>query len=233
MCHRRRRSRTRWRSFVHRARSGLRNNHPRGRRLRRRSDRWSCRTRNNCRRSWRRGRCGRNNRRGCRSSWRYHRSGRRCWRCGWTRRWCNGRSCNRSGRSRRFLDDGRHYHRTRRRRNYWCRNWSRRRHWCSRFRCRRRHNCRLRRDRRGHGPQWRRSRSFLLLRNGSQHISRSRDVRQINLGLDFFFAAQGTCRARRGRLRFGRAADVGPHFFRFVLLQRTGMGLLLRHTDER
>ena len=75
--------------------------------------------------------------------------------------------------------------------------------------------------------------SFLLLRNRLQHISGPGDVRQIDLGLDFFFAAQWARRARRRRLRFGRAADVGPYFFSFMLLERTGMGLLLRHPDER
>jgi hypothetical protein len=58
-------------------------------------------------------------------------------------------------------------------------------------------------------------------------------MRQIDLGLDFFFAAQRTRRAGRRRLRFGRAAEVDPHFFGFMLLERTGMGLLLRHSDER
>jgi hypothetical protein len=58
-------------------------------------------------------------------------------------------------------------------------------------------------------------------------------VRQVDLGLDFFFAAQ-KARGLGGRRRpFRPAAEVGPHFFRFVLLQRTGMGFLLRHTDER
>jgi hypothetical protein len=36
----------------------------------------------------------------------------------------------------------------------------------------------------------RRRHSFLALRNRLQHISGSRDVRQINFGLDFFFAAK-------------------------------------------
>jgi hypothetical protein len=57
-------------------------------------------------------------------------------------------------------------------------------------------------------------------------------VRQIDLGLDFFFAAQWARGTGGRRLRFGRAADVGSHFFRFMLLERTGMGLLLRHPDD-
>ena len=58
-------------------------------------------------------------------------------------------------------------------------------------------------------------------------------MRQINLGLDFFVAARRTCGARRGTLRFSRAADIGPHFFCFVLLQRTGMRFFLGHPDMR
>ena len=58
-------------------------------------------------------------------------------------------------------------------------------------------------------------------------------MRQINLGLDFFFAAQGAGRAGRRRLRFSRAADVGPYFFRFVLFQRAGMRFFLGDSDKR
>jgi hypothetical protein len=38
---------------------------------------------------------------------------------------------------------------------------------------------------------------FLLLRNCTQHVSWARDVREVDLGLDFFFAVSGT----RSRLR--------------------------------
>jgi len=69
------------------------------------------------------------------------------------------------------------------------------------------------------------------LRDGFQHIAGPGDVRQIDLGLDFFFAAQWARGPGRRRLRFGRAADVRPHFFRFMLFDRTGMRLLLRHPD--
>jgi hypothetical protein len=44
-------------------------------------------------------------------------------------------------------------------------------------------------------------------------------MRQINLCFDFFFTAKRTRGARRRRLRFSRAADVGPHFFCFMLFQ--------------
>jgi hypothetical protein len=71
------------------------------------------------------------------------------------------------------------------------------------------------------------------LRNRAQHIAWAGDVRQVDLGLDFFFAAQRTCGASRRRLRFGRAADVGPYLLCFVLFQRTGVRLFLGHSDER
>jgi hypothetical protein len=58
-------------------------------------------------------------------------------------------------------------------------------------------------------------------------------VRQIDLGLDFFFAANRARGPGRRRLRFGRAAEVHSHFFRFMLFERTGMGLLLSHPDQR
>jgi hypothetical protein len=44
-------------------------------------------------------------------------------------------------------------------------------------------------------------------------------MREVDLGLDFFFAAQGARRFCRLRRRIGRAAQMGPHFFGFVLLK--------------
>jgi hypothetical protein len=58
-------------------------------------------------------------------------------------------------------------------------------------------------------------------------------VRQIDLGFDFLFAAQWARGLSSRSLRFGGAADVGSHFFRFMLLERTGMGLLLGHPNVR
>jgi hypothetical protein len=49
---------------------------------------------------------------------------------------------------------------------------------------------RRRRDRRCRTRHHRRRSRFLLLRDRSQHISRTGNVRQINLGFDFFFAAK-------------------------------------------
>ena len=216
------RRRTRRRSFVYRPGTGLRNDHARRGRLRRRSNNWrrgSNRTRHSRSRRRRSGsRYCRRRGRGRRNHGRRRRRG--TWRCS-----------NRSGRRShcRLLNSGRSNNRTRRRNHgrYSCR---RRCRWNSRSRNGRRSHYRLGHDGRRNG----RSRSrFFLLGNCFQYISGAGDVRQIDLGLDFIFTAQGTRGARRGRLRFGRAADVGSDFFRFMLLQRTGMRLLLRHSDER
>jgi hypothetical protein len=71
------------------------------------------------------------------------------------------------------------------------------------------------------------------LSDGFKHIARPGDVRQIDLGLNFFFAAQRARGPGGRRLRFRRAADMGPDFFCLMLLERAGMGLLLRHPDDR
>ena len=234
----RRRSRTRRWCLVNRPWPGLRNNHARGgwlgcggnrrsrqtRRTRRRrcghggnSHRRRCRSMRNC--DWGLRWCRRHRTHG----WRCHRGGN--WRNG-RRNGCSrflGRRCNNRRTRNRSRRDGRSHRRGRRRR-------------CSRRRLsRRRYHNRPRRNwrycwARGKGRD---RRSFLLLSNRLQHIARTRDVRQINLGPDFFFAAQGARGTRRRGLCFRRAADVGPHFFCFMLFQRTGMGLLLRHPDER
>jgi hypothetical protein len=60
-----------------------------------------------------------------------------------------------------------------------------------------------------------------------QYISRLGDVREVDLCLDFIGIAAGTPRARRRGLCLGSSAEVGPHFFRFVLLNRTGVRLFL------
>ena len=106
-------------------------------------------------------------------------------------------------------------------------------------RCRR--NDRLRNRRSNHWPRHdgqggrpgRRRNYFLLLRNRFENIPRTGDVRQIYLGLDLFFAAQrpGCFGSRRGRA--GRAPDMRPHLLRFMLLERTGVCLLLGHSHER
>jgi len=58
-------------------------------------------------------------------------------------------------------------------------------------------------------------------------------VRQINLGLDFFFAASRAGRPASRRMAFRRTAEVGSHLLRFVVFQRTGMCLFFSHSDLR
>ncbi len=74
---------------------------------------------------------------------------------------------------------------------------------------------------------------FFLLRNCLKNISRPGNVGKVNLGLDFFFAAGRSCRLRGRRLRLCSSTEVGPHLFRLVLFERTGVRLLLRHSDQR
>jgi hypothetical protein len=117
--------------------------------------------------------------------------------------------------------------------------------WWRRGNCRRlgrRHNSRLGGSgRRRNCGRWawhysgrlqgRRNRLFLL-RNCLKDISRPGNIRKVNLGLDFFFAAGCPCRLRGRRLRLCGSMEVGPHLFRLVLFERTGVRLLLRHSDQ-
>jgi hypothetical protein len=58
-------------------------------------------------------------------------------------------------------------------------------------------------------------------------------VGEVNLGFDFFFAAQWARGLGRMRRRFGQAAEMTPHLFRFVLFERTGVRLLFGHSGKR
>jgi hypothetical protein len=59
----------------------------------------------------------------------------------------------------------------------------------------------------------------LLLSNGAQHVTRPRDMREVDLGLDFFFAVNGARRRPRRTGRYlGAAAEMFPHQFRFEIL---------------
>jgi hypothetical protein len=203
------RDRTRRRSFIYRTRSGLRNNHAR---------RWRPRRSCNRRRNWTRWRNSR--RRSCRrGDWRD-----RCW--GWRRdhgrrRHWRTRGCNhwRRRRSRRNcgpLNHGRYHSGTNRRRwrNNGRRGWRNNR----RRRLRRRSDHGSGHDWRRWYEPWRRRNRFLLLCDGSQNIARPGDVRQIDFGLNFFFATQNARGFVIGGLRLGRAADICAHLFRLVIL---------------
>ncbi len=68
-----------------------------------------------------------------------------------------------------------------------------------------------------------------LLLNGAQHVSRAGDVREVDLGFDFFFAVGGTRSSPCGTWhRVGAAAEVLSHQVRFVIFQGTGVRFLLR-----
>jgi len=208
-----------WRGFVYRTRPGLRHNHARGRR-RRRGSHGRC---NHARRDvWRRGRHGwRRRRRNGRRWWWRRRTNGGCW---WShRRRCGSRRSGGLLRWRRDCGFRRNCRGNRRR-------WSGPRGgWCSRCGFRRdgrTWNCRAR------GRGMRRC-PFFLLQYGFEYVSRMGDVRQIDFGLDFFFASQRSVVLGRVCRRFGQAAEMGPHLFRFVLFERTGMRLFLGHSDER
>jgi len=59
----------------------------------------------------------------------------------------------------------------------------------------------------------------LLLGNRAQHVAGARDMREVDFGLDFFFAVGGA-RGRLGRTgrHIGAAAEMPSHQFRFVVL---------------
>ena len=246
------RSRPRWRSrhrqrrLVYRARARLRHDHSRRRRDRSRGLR-GCRSlylrsatsrRRLCR--WRRT-AGRRGGRRSRNSWRNRDRG-----------WCSGRTCRGSrwgcggwGRGnfgwnhdhrRRAISSSyrsrRHQLRGRRcRRGSFARGLRRRglpRHWSRRGSClcfhRRRSSRRL-----GCRTRRRMLSGFLLLGDGAQHISGPRNMREVDLGLNLVFAASSPRGLRRTRRRrFGSAAEMFPHQFRFVIFQGTGVRLLLR-----
>jgi hypothetical protein len=75
-------------------------------------------------------------------------------------------------------------------------------------------------------------RRLFLLRDGTQHVARTRNVRQVDLGLEFIFAVNGrpgwSCGSRTS---FSVGTETLAHQFGFVLFQRTGMRLLLRNAD--
>jgi hypothetical protein len=60
----------------------------------------------------------------------------------------------------------------------------------------------------------------LLLRNGTQHVTRSRDMREVDLSLNLFFTVRGARgRSRRTRCRIRAAAEMFSHQVRFVIFQ--------------
>jgi hypothetical protein len=146
-----------------------------------------------------------------------------------SRRCCARSSRRRSGRGRRHGNFGRNYNNRRRTvsRSHRSRRHHPRRRRSGRFTHRlrwhffRRSFCPgLDRRRRLDGRTRSGGLNHCLLLDGAQHVARPRDMRKIDLGLNFFFAVSG---ARRGPRRTGRyigaAAEMFPHQFRFVVLE--------------
>ena len=151
----------------------------------------------------------------------------RCGRGGW----CDGNLGRNDDHRRRPISGSyrsRRHHSGRRRRrrvNHWL-GWHCLRRPCLRFYRRllnRRLDCRARRGMLGYS---------LLLRDGAQHVSGPRNIRQVNFGLDSFVAMGGARSLRRTRRSLGAAAEMLSHQFRFVIFQRTGVRFLLRNTHR-
>jgi hypothetical protein len=208
------------RGLVHRPRPGLWNDH--ARRGRRSGSRWTRRNRSTWRSSARRYHW-----RGCRRRCLYRRRGRR----GTHRHRRRNHGCRcrrrRNHRSRRRnRSSWRRGHRSCRRRSDGLQD--RRRDYCGSLCWSMRHR-RCRRTRR----HWRRY-SFLLLSDCPQHIPGTGNVRQIDLGLDLFFAAtRARTRLAGCRRTLRRGAEVYAYLLRFVLFQRTGVRFLFSHSDQR
>ncbi len=162
------------------------------------------------------------------------RSANRSRRCAGSRR--SGRSCRRLGRSddhcrRARLRDGCGRHELRRgslgrgfsRHGWLCRCWSRGSFWfCCQWWSGRR--------RLGDGTSWGWRGCFCLLLYGSQHISRTGDIRQVDLGLDLVFGA-GARGFRGSRRLFGMSAEILADQYCLVLLDRAGVRLLFGNSD--
>jgi hypothetical protein len=74
---------------------------------------------------------------------------------------------------------------------------------------------------------------FFLLRDGAQHVARTRNMREVDLGLDFVFDVGGGAGCPGSRPGLGMGPKTFPHQFGFVLFQGAGMRLFLRDTDFR
>jgi hypothetical protein len=56
-------------------------------------------------------------------------------------------------------------------------------------------------------------------------------MREINLGFDFVAFGAGRTRGLALGLRFAGLAEVGPHLFRFMVFDRTGVSLFFSNAD--
>lgn len=70
-----------------------------------------------------------------------------------------------------------------------------------------------------------------MLSDRAENIAGAGDMRQVDLGLDFFTGRPRRARSLACAVRFACASKVRTHFLGLVLFQGAGMRLLLRHTD--
>jgi hypothetical protein len=79
----------------------------------------------------------------------------------------------------------------------------------------------------------------LLRPDGAQNVAGLGNVREVDLGLDFVGINSAAAHRPARWLRLAVGLEMGPHLGRFVLFQRTGMGLLLgdpdfcKHVEDR
>jgi hypothetical protein len=72
-----------------------------------------------------------------------------------------------------------------------------------------------------------------LLGDGAEDVAGARDMRQIDLGLDLFFAVDGgACSFGRARSGVTTRTEMLPNQFRFMLFQRTGVRFLFRNSHR-
>jgi hypothetical protein len=70
-----------------------------------------------------------------------------------------------------------------------------------------------------------------LLAQEVENVTRLGDMREVDLGFDLIAFGAAGARSLAGGLRFTGLVEMSPHLVGFVVLERTGMSLLLRDTE--
>jgi len=100
-----------------------------------------------------------------------------------------------------------------------------------------RSGCRLGFNRCWHGRRglgdWRLRSGLLFLRDELEDVAGLGNMREIDLGFDLVIAAGSARGARAGRGSFGARFKNGAHLLSLVVLERTGVRLLLGDTSFR
>ena len=94
-------------------------------------------------------------------------------------------------------------------------------------------DCRLGRRRRNRRRSCRGRGRLLLADDGFQNVAGLGNIGEIDLGLDLIGVGAARPGRPAGSLRCAGGAEVGADFLRFVVFERTGMGLLLGDSDFR